>query len=277
MKHLFILPLVAALMNGPMNAQERITIKGSDTMVILAQRWAEKFMAENPDVVLQVTGGGSGTGIAALINGTTEICNSSRKIKDSERAKLTEKYGSRGIEIKCALDGIAVYVHISNPVKELTLDQVKKMFTGKITNWKEVGGPDAKIILYSRENNSGTYVYFKEEVLSDEDFASSALSLPGTGAVVNAVAKDKFGIGFGGAAYAEGVRDVAVKKDAKSPALTPDLKSIKSGDYPISRFLYMYVIKKPAGAIKKYIDWTLSKEGQKIVAEVGYFPIRSIE
>jgi len=277
MKNLFFLTLSAALMIWTANAQERITIKGSDTMVILAQRWAEKFMAENPDLVLQVTGGGSGTGIAALINGTTEICNSSRKIKDSERAKLAEKYGSRGIEIKCALDGIALYVHKSNPVKELTLDQLKEMFTGKITNWKEVGGPDAKIILYSRENNSGTYVYFKEEVLKDEDFSSSALSLPGTAAVVNAVAKDKFGIGFGGAAYAEGVRDVAVKKDAKSPGLTPNMESIKSGNYPISRFLYMYVIKRPTGSIKKYIDWALSKEGQKIVAEVGYFPIRSIE
>ncbi len=277
MKNILFFILSAAFMTMTVGAQERVTIKGSDTMVILAQRWAEKFMSKNPDVVLQVTGGGSGTGIAALINGTTEICNSSRKIKDSERAKLAEKYGSRGIEIKCALDGIALYVHQSNPVKELTLDQLKKMFTGKITNWKEVGGPDAKIILYSRENNSGTYVYFKEEVLNDEDFAPSALSLPGTAAVVNAVAKDKFGIGFGGAAYAEGVRDVGVKKDANSPALKPEMKSIKSGQYPISRFLYMYVIKRPTGNVKKYIDWALSKQGQKVVEEVGYFPIRSTE
>ncbi|MBX2990506.1 MAG: phosphate ABC transporter substrate-binding protein [Bacteroidetes bacterium] len=253
---------------------EKITVKGSDTMVILGQRWAEMYMRAHKDVIIQVTGGGSGTGISALINGTTDICNSSRPIKESERAKLSEKQGSRGVEIKCALDGLAIYVHESNPVKELTLGQIKDIYVGKIKNWKEVGGLDQRIILYSRENNSGTYVYFKDEVLGGMDFAKNAQNMAGTAAVVNAVAKDKASIGYGGAAYGKGIRELSVKQDATSPAYAPTMENIRTGKYPISRFLFMYTKSRPSGALKKYIDWTLSAEGQKIVGEVGYFPIR---
>jgi len=255
-------------------AEEKITVKGSDTMVILSQRWAEKYMAAHPDMTIQVTGGGSGTGISALINGTTDICNASRPIKDSERDKLAERYGSRGVEIRCALDGLAVYVNQKNGVKELTLAQLKGMYTGKITNWKEVGGPDRSIILYGRENNSGTYVYFAEHVLEGEDFSPRTQTLPGTASVVNAVANDEGGIGYGGAAYAEGVSEVAVRKDADSPAFRPTMENIAEGHYPISRYLYMYVRARPEGGMKQFIDWILSDEGQAIVTEVGYFPIR---
>jgi phosphate transport system substrate-binding protein len=159
-------------------------------------------------------------------------------------------------------------------VQELSLAQIKAIYTGKITNWKDVGGPDARIILYSRENNSGTYVYFKDEVLEGEDFSPNAQHMPGTAAVVNAVAKDKFSIGYGGAAYAKGVRELKVKKDEHSPAYEPTMENIKSGVYPISRFLYMYTRSRPTGTLKKYIDWILSDEGQDIVSKVGYFPIR---
>ncbi len=268
---LILLTVVLAMTGG---AEEKVTVKGSDTMVILSQRWAEKYMTANADVTIQVTGGGSGTGISALINGTTDIANSSRPIKNSERDKLKERFGTRGIEIKCALDGLAVYVHKKNPVKELTLAQVKDIYTGKIRNWNEVGGPDKKIILYSRENNSGTFVYFLENVLLGEDFAPTTQFLPGTASVVNAVSKDEAGIGYGGAAYGEGIIEMAIKKDANSPAYTPKLENIASGNYPISRYLYMYVRNRPEGAIKNFIDWTLSDEGQAIVTEVGYFPIR---
>ena len=257
-----------------LTAKEKITVKGSDTMVILGQRWAERYMAAHPDVVIQVTGGGSGTGISALINGTTDICNASRPMKDSERDKLKEKYGSRGVEIKCALDGLSIYVHDANTVTELTMQQIKDIYTGKITNWKEVGGNNEKIILYSRENNSGTYVYFKDEVLMGEDFSAAAQNMPGTAAVVNAVSKDKAGVGYGGAAYGKGIRELKVKKDPGAEALSPTMENIKSGKYPISRFLYMYIKARPTGALKNYIDWILSDEGQKIVNEVGYFPIR---
>jgi phosphate transport system substrate-binding protein len=267
-----LLLLLAALQMGI--AAETITVKGSDTMVILAQRWAEVYMSKHPDVTIQVTGGGSGTGISALINGTTDICNASRPMKQSERDKLKQRFNSLGVEIKSAKDGLAVYVHESNPVKELTLAQIKAIYTGKITNWKEVGGPDAKIILYSRENNSGTYVYFKDNVLGGEDYAAATQSMPGTAAVVNAVAKDRFGIGYGGAAYGKGIRFMKVKKDQNSQGFEPTPENVKNGNYPISRFLYLYTRSRPTGALKAYIDWILSDEGQQIVSKVGYFPIR---
>jgi phosphate transport system substrate-binding protein len=262
------------LLRGDLAAGESITVKGSDTMVILAQRWAERYMAAHKDVVVQVTGGGSGTGISALINGTTDICNSSRPIKPSERDKLKQRFGTRGIEIKCAQDGLSLYVNEANPVQHMTLQQIKDIYTGKINNWKDVGGPDQRIILYSRENNSGTYVYFKDNVLEGEDFAPTAQNMPGTAAVVNAVAKDPWGIGYGGAAYGKGIRELKVKANANAEAFGPSIETIRSGQYPISRFLYMYVKNRPSGTMKEYIDWILSDEGQKIVNEVGYFPIR---
>jgi phosphate transport system substrate-binding protein len=267
--------MLAVLVLGlPLFGQETITVKGSDTMVILAQRWAERYMQAQKDVVIQVTGGGSGTGISALINGTTDICNASRPMKPSERDKLKSRYGSRGVEIKAAMDGLSIYVNESNPVTELSLEQLKKIYTAEITNWKDIGGSNERIILYGRENSSGTYVYFKDNVLEGQDYSSTMQSLPGTAAVVNAVARDKNGIGYGGAAYGKGIREVKVKKDASSPAFPPTLANIKSGDYPVSRFLYLYLRNRPTGTLKSYIDWILGDEGQKIVSEVGYFPIR---
>jgi phosphate transport system substrate-binding protein len=253
---------------------EVITVKGSDTMVILAQRWAEMYMSNTSGVSIQVTGGGSGTGISALINGTTDICNSSRPMKPSEKDKLKQRFSSMGVEIKSAKDGLALYVNEANTVKELSLEQIKKIYMGQITNWKAVGGADSKIILYGRENNSGTYVYFKDNVLDGDDFAASVQSLPGTAAVVNAVAKDRNGIGFGGAAYGKGIRFLAVKKDADSKAYEPTAENVKSGDYPITRYLYMYLKSRPTGIMKQYVDWILSTEGQEIVTKVGYFPVK---
>jgi phosphate transport system substrate-binding protein len=253
--------------------RKSITIKGSDTMVILGQRWAEEFMKANPDMVVQVTGGGSGTGIAALINGTTDIAQASRPMKQTEKEKLRDRFNSLGVEIPVAKDGLSVYLNEANPVEELTLAQIKDIYTGKITNWKEVGGPDAKIILYGRENSSGTYVFFKDNVLKGEDYAPATQTLPGTAAVVNAVAKDKNGIGYGGAAYAKGVKDAKVKKDANSPGIVPNLETVSNGSYPIWRYLNWYTRTKPTGDAKKFVDYVLSKEGQEIVTKVGYFPI----
>jgi phosphate transport system substrate-binding protein len=265
---------IALAASMSVNAEDKITVKGSDTMVILAQRWAEKYMAAHPDVVIQVTGGGSGTGISALINGTTDICNASRPMKPSERDKLKQRFGTPGVEIKSARDGLAVYVNESSPITELSLEQIRKIYTGKITNWKEIGGPDGRIIVYGRENNSGTYVYFKDFVLEGADYTASMQSMPGTSAVVNAVAKDRAGIGYGGSAYGKGIREIKVKAEAGGTAYAPTLENIKSGDYPITRFLFMYLKNRPTGALKQYIDWILGDEGQKIVNEVGYFPIR---
>ncbi|KAF0142567.1 MAG: Phosphate binding protein [Stygiobacter sp.] len=275
MKKIILAAIAFVTLFGFSLPEETITVKGSDTLVILSQRWAEVFMKSNPGIAVQVTGGGSGTGIAALLNGSTDICNASRPMKQSEIEKLKDKYGSTGVEIKVAIDGLSVYVNKANKkVNDLTLVQIKGIYTGEIENWKEVGGSDAKIIMYGRENSSGTYVYFKEHVLENKDFSSDVQSLPGTAAVVNAVSKDKNAIGFGGAAYAKGIKDIAVKKDPDSKAFLPNKKNIESGEYPISRFLYMYTRKKPEGNIKKFVDWALSKEGQRIVAEVGYFPVK---
>jgi phosphate transport system substrate-binding protein len=273
MKKLIMLLLTAALSTA-LSASSTITVKGSDTIVIMAQRWAEVYMEKNPDVTIQVTGGGSGVGISALINGTTDICNSSRPMKSSERDKLKQRYNSLGVEVKVAKDGLSIYLNEANPVSEFSLDQLKQIYTGKVTNWKQVGGEDAKIIVYGRENSSGTYVYLKDNVLGGVDYTSTMQSMPGTAAVVNAVAKDKNSIGFGGAAYAKGVKFAKMKKDANSPAFEPTEENVKSGDYPISRYLYLYLRSRPTGDIKAYIDWILGPEGQEIVSKVGYFPVR---
>jgi phosphate transport system substrate-binding protein len=258
----------------PMLAAKPVTIKGSDTMVIMNARLAEAFMAKNPGMFVQVTGGGSGVGIASLINGTTDVAASSRPIKASETDKLKARFATTGYTYPIARDGLSVYLHETNPVRELTIAQIRDIYTGRITNWRQVGGKDAMIILYSRENSSGTYTYFKDNVLLGRDFSPRAQTLQGTSAVVNAVAKDENGIGYGGAAYAKGIRFAGVKKDEKSPAVLPSLETVRNGSYPITRFLYYYTRVKPAKEMKAFIDWARGPEGQAIVAKVGYFPIQ---
>ena len=251
-----------------------ITVKGSDTMVILAQKWAEVYMGKNSDVKIQVTGGGTGTGFAALQNQSTDLCNASRKIKSTEVATCVKAFGKRPTEYKVAIDGLSVYVSADNPVKELSIDQLEAIFTGKIRNWKEVGGSDGPITIYSRENSSGTYEFFKEHVLKGKDFASSAQTMPGTAAVLQAVAKDKTGIGYGGAAYGAGAKHLNVKSDAASPAIEPTEENVVGQKYPIWRYLYVYV--NPAldkGERATYLNWIRSGDGQKVVKDVGYFPL----
>ena len=273
-KILTVIMLVAIFVaSAAFMQQTKITVKGSDTMVILAQRWAEIYMKQHPETSIQVTGGGSGVGIAALINGTTDIANASRQIKKSEIEKLKSRYNTLGVEIPCAKDGITVFLHESNPVTELSLKQLSDIYTGKVTNWKQVGGADAKITLYGRENSSGTYVYFKEAVVK-ADYAAACQTLPGTGAVVNAVKKDKNGIGYGGAAYAVGVQHCKVKKDENCAAYLPSEENVTKNLYPITRYLYMYMRNRPTGDLKKFVDWMLSPEGQKVVTGVGYFPVK---
>ena len=251
-----------------------VTVKGSDTMVVLGQRWAEEFMRKHPQITVQVTGGGSGTGISALINGTTDVCEASRAMKDAEKKQLADKAGAPPVEIPVAKDGLSVYVNESNPLTEMTMADLKAIFTGKITSWKEVGGPDAKIIPYSRENSSGTYVFFKEHVLENADFTPRAQNMPGTAAVVNAVTKEKFAIGYGGAAYAKGIKVVKIKKTPTATAFAPAEAAIKDGTYPLSRPLFFYTRAKPSAEIKTFTDWVLSPEGQAIVVKVGYFPLK---
>ena len=270
---MFLIMAIALMGFAFMPAPKQITVKGSDTMVILMQKWAEVYMKSHPQQIVQVTGGGSGIGIAALINGSTDICTSSRPMKQSEMEKLKDRYATMGIEIPCAKDGITIFLNETNSIKELTIKQISGIFTGKIKNWKEVGGPDQAIKLYGRENSSGTYVFFKDNVVKG-DYAPNCQTLPGTAAVVNAVSKDKYGIGYGGSAYAHGVKHCAVKKDDKSIAYLATAETIAKGQYPITRYLYMYLSNRPTGDVKKFIDWVLSPDGQKVVVEIGYFPVK---
>jgi phosphate transport system substrate-binding protein len=250
-----------------------ITIKGSDTMVLLGQRWAETYMKEHPDKRIQVTGGGSGTGIAALINGGTDICEASRPMKQKEKEDVRARYGKDVSEIPVALDGIAIYVPLSSSIQSLTKAQLRNIYTGTITNWRDVGGKDQRIVAYSRENNSGTYVFFKEHVLNNTDFARDVQTLPGTGAIVNAVSKDPASLGYGGIAYATGIKAIAVRADEKSEAVIPSLQTVENGTYPLSRQLFFYTIGEPSGETKAFIDWVLGPEGQKICEAVGYYPL----
>ncbi len=270
MKKVFLAMMLMAAVS--VMAATTITIKGSDTLVRLGQRWAEEYMKKNPETVIQVSGGGSGTGIAALLNGTTDICESSRDMKAKEH-DLAKKNGVNPYRVTVALDGIAVFLHETNPVNELSFAQLKGIYTGSITNWKEVGGPDTRIIVYGRENNSGTYVFYKEHVLDDEDYSDYTQTLPGTAAVVNAVAKDKFGIGYGGIAWAKGVKFAAIRKNDSSAAVIPSMETVINGTYPISRELYWFFNGTPTGDLKNLVNWALSVEGQKVAEEVDYIPL----
>jgi phosphate transport system substrate-binding protein len=267
-----ILALSTLLAVAGVAAAGNITVKGSDTLVRLGQRWAEEYMKTHAGAVIQVAGGGSGTGIAALINGTTDVCEASRDMKPKEYEDAKAK-GVNPYRVAVALDGIAVFLNKENPVKELSLEQLKGIYTGVIKDWKEVGAEPHTIILYGRENNSGTYAFFKEHVLKDEDYAENTQTLPGTAAVVNAVSKDKYGIGYGGIAWEKGVKPAAVKATADSPAIVPTMETVTNGTYPISRELYWFFNGVPTGATKDLLNWALSEEGQKVAEATDYIPL----
>ncbi len=272
LKHIAI--LTAALAVATTAQAGTITVKGSDTMVILAQKWAETYMGQSPNVKIQVTGGGSGVGLAALQSGQIDIADSSRPIKATEVENCVKTFGKRPREYKVAVDGLSVYVNNDNPVKALTMEQLNGIFTGKIKNWKDVGGNDMPILVYSRENSSGTYEFFKEHVLKGKDFVASAQTMQGTAALLQAVEKDKSGIGYGGAAYGGGARAVGVKKDAASPAIEPSEATVVGATYPIWRYLYIYLNPdSDKGDIAAYINWIRSDAGQKVVKEIGYYPL----
>jgi phosphate transport system substrate-binding protein len=251
-----------------------ITVKGSDTLVILAQKWAEVYMSKNSETKIQVTGGGSGVGFAALQNKTTDLADASRKIKPAEITACVKAFGKRPTEYKVALDGLSVYLNESNPITELSIEQLEGIFTGRTKNWKDVGGSDAPIVVYSRENSSGTYEFFKEHVLKGKDFASSAQTMQGTSVLLQAVSKEKNGIGYGGAAYGAGAKHIKVKKDDSSSAIEPTEETVLNQSYPIWRYLYVYVNPDlDKGEIAKYLNWIRSDDGQKLVKDVGYYPL----
>jgi len=255
---------------------QTLSVKGSDTMVHLVSSWTEEFMKAHAEIDISVTGGGSGTGIAALINGTTDICAASRDMKEKER-KQAEGNKVSPMEIPVARDGIALIVHPENPVNGLTLDQLRLIYTGKITNWKEVGGADTPILLLSRESSSGTFIFFQEHVLNKEDFSSSARLLPGTSALVQAVAADRGAIAYVGLGFAAEAKGTAKTlgiqgKDQPAPVI-PSEETVRSGAYAVSRPLFFYTNGAPKDTAKQFIDFCLSPAGQKIVRETGYVPV----
>lgn len=245
-----------------------INVQGSDTMLNIGTAWAEAFMDENPMVEVSIQGGGSGTGIAALINGTVDLANSSRDIKDEEVEEATAK-GLDVVEHEVAIDGIAVVVNPANGVEDLTMDQLGKIYRGEITNWKDVGGADRNIVLLSRDSSSGTYEYFKEEVVgTDAEYAAAAKLLPSTQAIVDETIANEAAIGYIGLGYlTDDVKVVAID------GVKASVESAMDGSYEISRYLYMYSNGQPAGIMKAFLDWILSAEGQTIVTDEGFVPL----
>ena len=253
--------------------------KGSDTIVNLALAWAEKYQAENPAVRISVTGGGSGTGIAALINKTVDIANASRKIKQEELDEAKSN-GVDPLEHTIARDAIAVIVNPENPVSQLTLQQISDIYSGKINNWQEVGGEDRPIVRLSRETNSGTHVYFLETVLrlgSKEDktlFSTDTLLLPSSEGIIAEVRQNPNAIGYDGLGYVpDDLKMIAIAKEAGGAYVLPAISTVNDKSYPIARDLYMYTDGEATGAVKDYLDWILSPEAQEIVAELGFVPV----
>jgi len=256
-----------------------IVNQGSDTLVNLALAWAERYHTENQDIQISVTGGGSGTGFTALINGTIDIANVSREIK-TEEIEQAKANGFEPVEFVVANDAIAVIVNPENPVSKLTLDQVSRIYKGEINNWQEVGGEDRPIVRLSRESNSGTHVYFLETVIrlgSKEDksiFSADTLLLPSSEGIIAEVSDNPNAIGYDGLGYVTSeVKMVALSASTEGPFILPSAETVKNGQYPISRHLYMYTRDEPQGIQKDYLDWILSDEAQAIVTKLGFVPI----
>lgn len=263
----------------PTAAAAYIQNKGSDTLVNLALAWAERYQVIHPEVRLSVTGGGSGTGIAALINKTVDIANASRAIT-AEETNDAEKNGIEPVEFVVARDAIAVIVNPENPVKQLTMQQISDIYSGIINNWSEVGGDDRPVVRLSRETNSGTHVYFLEQVLrlgmknSQTLFAQDTLLLPSSEGISAEIRENPNAIGYDGLGYVTaGMKVIAVGKSADGPFILPSAQSVNDGTYPIARDLYMYTPAKPSGAVKDYLDWIQASEAQQIVSKLGFVPI----
>jgi phosphate transport system substrate-binding protein len=260
-------------------AQTSIQNKGSDTIVNLALAWAERYQTVRPDVSIAVTGGGSGTGIASLVNGTVDIANASRAIKPEEIA-AARAGGIDPVQFVIARDAIAIIVHPSNPVDSLSLPQLSDIYSGKISNWQEVGGEDRPIVKLSRETNSGTHVYFLESVVrlgvkdSKTLFATDVLLLASSEGIGAEVRQNPNAIGYDGLGYVtDDMKAIAVGLDPAGPFWEPSADTVNGGLYPISRDLYMYTAGEPTGAIKDYLDWIMQPEAQRIVLELGFVPI----
>jgi phosphate transport system substrate-binding protein len=254
--------------------KKSFTIKGSDTMLPLSQQEAENFMKGDSSTTISVVGGGSGVGISALIDGTTDLAMSSRDMKMDEKLKLDEKK-VKLVETVVGFDALSVVVNPANKVTQLTREQLEDIFTGKIKNWKEVGGANEKIVVYSRESSSGTYEFFKEHVMSKKNYASTVLSMASTGAIIQSVAQTTGAIGYVGMAYADNsVKTLGVSYDQGKTFVMPSRATAMDKTYPVSRPLYYFYDESKAALVKLYVDYVLSEAGQKVLADVGYVPVK---
>lgn len=270
-KTVLLATLTVSLFTTGLYAQK---IKGSDTCLPVSQTEAENFMKKNKTARVTVTGGGSGVGLSALLEGTTDIAMSSRKIKFDEKIRLQEAR-KNAKEVVIAYDALAVVVHPSNPVSNLTREQLEDIFTGKIKNWKEIGGADVKIVAYSRETSSGTYEFFKESVLKNKNYMNGILSMPATGAIIQSVSQTKGAIGYVGLAYlSSDVKAIHVSYDAGKNFVEPSLYNAKNKTYPIVRPLFYYYNEQNENKVKPFIEYVLSEEGQGLVKKVGYIPVK---
>lgn len=264
------------------SSEAYIENKGSDTIVNLALAWAEKYQSDHPEVRISVTGGGSGTGIASLLNKTVDIANASRQIKEEEIDKA-QADGIEPVEHTIARDAIAVIVNPENPINELTLKQISDIYSGKYSNWREVGGEDRPIVRLSRETNSGTHVYFLETVLrlgNSEDktlFSMDTLLLPSSEGIIAEVRQNPNAIGYDGLGYVpDDLKMIAIAQEEGGPYVLPSIPTVNDKSYPIARDLYMYTDGQPTGIVKEYLDWILSPEAQEIVAELGFVPVNDL-
>jgi len=272
-KLIFAIVVMAILPQVYSQSVVNCKIKGSDTCLPLTQKEAEVFMNKNTGSSIMVTGGGSGVGLAALQTGTTDIAQSSRKMKLDEKMKMQDA-GKTFIETIIAYDALAVIVNPSNKISQLTREQLESIYTGKVKNWKEVGGDDMSIVLYSRESSSGTFEFFKEHVLNAKNFAPTAMLMPATGAIVQSVSQTKGAIGYIGLAYLENtVKPLKVSYDKGATYVSPSVETAMNKSYPITRPLYYYYLNTTEKTVKPFLDFVLSSEGQKIVREVGYVPL----
>lgn len=266
--------LTAAILLTTFSVANAQKIKGSDTVLPLSQKEAENYLRANPSASVTVTGGGSGVGISALLEGTTDIAQASRRIKFDERRKLQDQ-GKTAKEVIIAYDALAIVVHPANKVTNLTREQLEGIFTGRITNWKEVGGEDLKIIPYSRETSSGTYEFFKESVLKNKNYMNGIMSMPATGAIVQSISQTKGGIGYIGLAYLNNsVKPIHVSYDNGQTFIAPSVENAKNETYPIVRALYYYYEAGAESRVKPFIDYVLSPAGQQIVSEIGFITVQ---
>ncbi|MBR9974392.1 MAG: phosphate ABC transporter substrate-binding protein [Bacteroidetes bacterium] len=261
--------LLAGCASAPSSTSGKavVRIKGSDTMLLLVSRWAEEFMKLHPEIAIYAEGGGTETGIDALINGKAELSAASRTLRAEEARLLLEKRRSLGYSVLTAKDALSVYLHPDNPVRNLSLEQTRDIFTGRRTLWTEFGGNPVPVLVVGRQPNSGTQLFFEEHVLEGAAYASSTLTVPTTKAVVRMVKRHRGAIGYGGLAFGADVTHASID------GVAPTAGNVRDGSYPISRYLYLYAAEPPAGAVKEFIDWILSNHGQRVVSDVGYIPL----